>query len=265
MFQPLSLFVGLRYVRARRHTLFVSFITWVSLAGVALGVAALIVVLSVMNGLKGELRERLLALSAHARIVDARPAASAEVGGLGERLRRLPGVVGVAPYMDLQALAMHGSEMQPVTLRGIDPRREPEVTQLAPLLVSGRISALAPGGNRLILGEVLAEQLGATVGDAITLLVPIASESAAPEPRLRVFIVAGMFAAGIQDHDETLALAALADVQAFAPQAVGASGLRLRFSDAPTVPGIIAAVRAASGAGPGVRGLEPRQSPFIFA
>src|SRR5258706_206929 len=172
MFQPLSLFVGLRYVRARRHTLFVSFITWVSLAGVALGVAALIVVLSVMNGLKGELRERLLALSAHARIVDARPAASAELGGLGERLRRLPGVVGVAPYMDLQALAMHGSEMQPVTLRGIDPRREPEVTQLAPLLVSGRISALAPGSNRLILGEVLAEQLGVTVGDAITLLVP---------------------------------------------------------------------------------------------
>jgi len=265
MFQPLSLFIGLRYVRSRRHAFFVSFITWVSLAGVALGVAALIVVLSVMNGLKGELRERLLALSAHARIVDARPAASADLGELAARLRRLPGVVGVAPYMDLQALAIHGSDMLPVTLRGIDPRREPEVTQLAPLLVRGRITALAPGSNRLILGEVLAEQLGVTVGDAISLLVPMASESAAPEPKLRVFVVAGMFAAGIQDHDATLALAALADVQAFAPQAVGAIGLRLRFADALAVPDYMPAVRAASGAGRVVRDWTQDNASYFRA
>ncbi len=88
MFQPLSLFVGLRYVRARQHTFFVSFITWVSLAGVALGVAALIVVLSVMNGLKGELRDRLLTLTAHARIVDERPAQDADDSALGERVRQ---------------------------------------------------------------------------------------------------------------------------------------------------------------------------------
>jgi lipoprotein-releasing system permease protein len=265
MFQPLSLFVGLRYVRARRHALFVSFITWVSLAGVALGVAALIVVLSVMNGLKGELRERLLALSAHARIVDARPAASSDLGELGERLRRLPGVAGVAPYMDLQALAMHGSDMLPVTLRGIDPKREPDVTQLGPLLVSGSISALAPGSNRAILGEALAEQLGVTVGDALTLLVPIASESAAPEPKLRVFTVAGMFAAGIQDHDATLALADLADVQAFAPQAVGASGLRLRFADALEAPQYMPAVRAATGAGMVVRDWTQDNASYFRA
>src|SRR6476646_4947651 len=111
MFQPLSMFVGLRYVRARQHTFFVSFITWVSLGGVALGVAALIVVLSVLNGLKGELRDRLLTLTAHARIVDQRPAQDADDGALGERVAKLPGVVAVAPYMDLQALAMHGSDM----------------------------------------------------------------------------------------------------------------------------------------------------------
>src|SRR5258705_7452390 len=172
MFQPLSLFVGLRYVRARRHTLFVSFITWVSLAGVALGVAALIVVLSVMNGLKSELRERLLALSAHARIVDARPAASADLSILGERLRSLPGVVGVAPYMDLQALAMHGADMLPLTLRGMDPQREAAVTDVASLLVAGRLGDLRAGSGNLLLGEALAEQLGVTVGDQITLLVP---------------------------------------------------------------------------------------------
>jgi lipoprotein-releasing system permease protein len=265
MFQPLSLFVGLRYVRARRHAFFVSFITWVSLAGVALGVAALIVVLSVMNGLKSELRERLLALSAHARIVDARPAASADLSGLGARLRRLPGVVGVAPYMDLQALAIHGSDMLPVTLRGIDPRREAEVTQLASLLVRGSMAALEPGSGRLILGEALAEQLGVTVGDSVTLLVPIASESAAPEPKLRAFVVAGMFAAGIQDHDATLALAALADVQAFAPQAAGASGLRLRFADALAVPDYMPAVRAAAGAGVVVRDWTQDNASYFRA
>ena len=249
MFQPLSLFVGLRYVRARQHTFFVSFITWVSLGGVALGVAALIVVLSVMNGLKGELRERLLALSAHARIVDAQPAALADDTALAVRLRALPGVAGVAPYMDLQALAMHGSDMLTLTLRGIDPQHERAVTDVAPLLVAGSLRDLAGGGNRLIMGDALAEQLGVTVGDAVTLLVPIASADAPPEPRLRVYTVAGIFSAGIQDHDATLALAVLDDVRAFAPAAVGASGLRLRFSDALAAPAYMPAVRAAAGAG----------------
>jgi lipoprotein-releasing system permease protein len=249
MFQPLSLFVGLRYVRARQHTFFVSFITWVSLGGVALGVAALIVVLSVMNGLKGELRDRLLALSAHARVVDSGPAAFADDSLLAARLRALPGVAGVAPYMDLQALAMHGSDMLPLTLRGIDAQRESAVTDLPPLVVAGNIRDLVTGSNRLIMGQALAEQLGVTVGDAVTLLVPIASADAPPEPRLRVYTVAGLFSAGIEDHDATLAVAALDDVRAFAPAAVGASGLRLRFNDALAAPALMPSVRNAVGAG----------------
>ncbi len=253
MFQPLSLFVGLRYVRARQHTFFVSFITWVSLGGVALGVAALIVVLSVMNGLKNELRDRLLTLSAHARVVDPRPAAAADDAALAARLARLPGVVGVAPYMDLQALALHGGEMVPVTLRGIDPQREAAVTRIEPLLLSGKLAALAAGGNRVILGEALADQLGAAEGEAVTLLVPIASADAPPEPQMRVFTVAGLFSAGIQDHDTGLALANLADLRAFAPAAVGAAGLRLRFADALAAPDFMPAVRAAVGPGMLVR------------
>ncbi|HVN99820.1 MAG TPA: lipoprotein-releasing ABC transporter permease subunit [Steroidobacteraceae bacterium] len=265
MFQPLPLFIGLRYVRARQHTFFVSFITWVSLGGVALGVAALIVVLSVMNGLKGELRERLLALSAHARIVDARPAALADDSALAARVRALPGVAGVAPYMDLQALAMHGSEMLPLTLRGIDPQRESAVTDVAPLLVAGSLRDLAGGDNRLIMGDALAEQLGATVGDAVTLLVPIASAEAPPEPRLRVYTVAGIFSAGIQDHDATLALAALDDVRAFAPAAVGAGGLRVRFTDALAAPAFMPAVRAAAGAGYLVRDWTQDNASYFRA
>jgi lipoprotein-releasing system permease protein len=171
------------------------------LAGVALGVAALIVVLSVMNGLKGELRDRLLALSAHARVVDARAANQVDSAALEARLRRLPGVAGVAPYMDLQALAVHGSEMLPLTLRGIDPAREAEVTNLGPLLVAGELAALRPGSNNVILGAELAAQLGVASGDRLTLLVPIATANAPPEPRLRQFLVVGSFAAGVQDHD----------------------------------------------------------------
>src|SRR5579862_6439864 len=121
MFQPLPLFIGLRYVRARQHKFFVSLITWVSLVGVALGVAALIVILSVMNGFEAELRDRLLVLSAHARVVDAGVASADAEGALRARLQRLSGVIGVAPYMDLTALAVHVPDMVPVVLRGIDP------------------------------------------------------------------------------------------------------------------------------------------------
>ena len=175
MFQPLSLFIGLRYVRARQHKFFVSFITWVSLAGVALGVAALIVVLSVMNGFEGELRDRLLALSAHARVVAAGPADSVDGAALAQRLRALPGVIGVAPYMDLQALAVHQPDMLPLTLRGIDPLAERQVTDIQALVVRGQLAALTPGSQSLILGAALAEQLGVGAGDRLTILVPVAS------------------------------------------------------------------------------------------
>ena len=265
MFQPLSLFVALRYVRARQHKFFVSFITWVSLAGVALGVAALIVVLSVMNGFEGELRDRLLALSAHARVVAAGPADTVDGVALARRLRTLPGVTGVAPYMDLQALAVHEPDMLPLTLRGIDPAAETLVSDIQALVVRGQLAALTPGSQALIMGAALAEQLGVGAGDKVTVLVPVASADAPPEPRLRVFTVAGIFEAGIQDHDSTLALAALADVQAFAPQAVGASGLRLRFSDALQVPRYMPAVRAAAGAGTLVRDWTQDHASYFRA
>ena len=150
MFQPWPSFVGLRYVRARTHRFFVSFITWVSLAGVALGVAALIVVLSVMNGFEAELRDRLLALSAHARVVATGPASAAVDPALEARLRALPGVAGVAPYSELQALAVHQPEMLPVTLRGIDPAAESGVTDLEALMVH-QVDDVVPGAGEEVV------------------------------------------------------------------------------------------------------------------
>lgn len=245
MFQPLSVFIGLRYVRSRQHKFFVSLITWVSLAGVSLGVAALIVILSVMNGFEGELRDRLLSLSAQAHITATGVASSDAEQALRERLQRVPGVVGVAPYMELTALAVRLPEMLPVVLRGIDPRLEAAVADVRPLMVEGALDALRPGSNAVILGRDIADQLGVRVGDPVTLLVPMATANGTPEPRLREFTVGGVFEAGLEDHDNTLILAQLDDVRSFAPLAQGASGLRLRFTDALKVGQFMPAVRAA--------------------
>jgi lipoprotein-releasing system permease protein len=265
MFQPWPAFVGLRYVRARSHRYFVSFITWVALAGVALGVAALIVVLSVMNGFESELRERLLSLGAHARIVATGPAAGAVDAPLEARLRALPGVVGVEPYTELQALAVHRPDMLPLLLRGIDPGAQEALDRLAPMIVAGRLADLRAGSQAVVLGVALADQLGVSVGDKVTLLVPVASASAPPEPRLREFTVAAVFEAGIQDHDSALAFAALADVRAFAPQAEGASGWHLRFRDALATPSYIGAVRAAAPPGAQVHDWSEDNASYFRA
>jgi lipoprotein-releasing system permease protein len=265
MFRPLPVFVGLRYVRARTHKFFVSVITWVSLLGVALGVAALIVILSVMNGFQGELRDRLLSLSAQARVVADGIAEESALVALRQRLRPLPGVTGVAPFTELQALAVHQPETLPVTLRGIDPSVEGEVTQTAPLIVSGSLAALVPGSNAVLLGRDVADELGVTLGDRITLFVPISDAGDVPVPRLRDFTVGGIFEAGLSDHDSTLVLAHRADVLAFAPAVAGASGLRLRFLDALEVPRYMPAVRAAVGPGYLVRDWTEDNASYFRA
>jgi lipoprotein-releasing system permease protein len=249
MFQPLPVFIGLRYVRSRQHKFFVSLITWVSLAGVSLGVAALIVILSVMNGFEGELRDRLLALGAQAHVVNEGVAAADGEHALQLRLQTLPGVTGVSPYMELTALAVHWPEMLPVQLRGIDPALEQRVADVRPLLVEGQLAALQPGSNAVVVGRDIADQLGLRVGDAITLLVPTAAVSGLPEPRLRQFTVGGIYQAGLEELDNSLILAQIAVVRAFAPNALGASGLRLRFTDALQAPQLMPAVRALLPAG----------------
>jgi lipoprotein-releasing system permease protein len=249
MFQPLPLFIGLRYVRARQHRFFVSFITWVSLLGLALGVAALIVILSVMNGFETELRTRLLSLDAHARVSLPGPAATAGDPALESRQRALPGVVGVAPCIEFSALAVHEPDMLALTLRGIDPEAEERVAPVRALLVAGDAAALVPGSAALIIGSAVAEQLGVGVGDHLRLLVPVVAADSRVEPVLREFTVGGIFEAGLSDHDGTLALANFADVRALAPAAEGAVQLRLRFQDALQAPAAMVAVRAATGPG----------------
>ena len=244
MFHPLSLFVGLRYVRARSHKFFVSFITWVSLLGVCVGVAALIVILSVMNGLGDELRDRLLSLSAHARVVAKEGVGEPDWAAIRSRIAAVPGVKGVAPYAELQVLALRTPEMLPVALRGIDPAVETGVTDVARSVTQGSLADLTPGSDKVIAGEIITQRLGLAIGDPVTLLIPTIAANGAPAPKLREFIVAGVFEAGLQDHDATLLFTSLDDARALAPSGAG-EGLRIRFDDVLATPeraGEVAAV-----------------------
>jgi lipoprotein-releasing system permease protein len=234
MFHPLSLYIGLRYVRARSHKFFVSFITWASLVGVGVGVAALIVILSVMNGFENELRDRLLSLGAHARVtaVESGPApTAAEWEQVEKTIRSTPGVAGVAPYAEIQALALRTPDMLPVVLRGIDPKVEPQVTQIVQSIKLGKLSDLTPGSERVIVGAFIADRLGLSRGDDMTLLIPTVTPDGAPAPKLRQLKVAGVFEAGMQELDGVFVFADIDDVRAIAPMQQNGVGLRIRFND----------------------------------
>jgi lipoprotein-releasing system permease protein len=231
MFQPVPVFVGLRYSLAREHSFFVSFITWVSLAGVALGVAALITVLSVMNGLESELRTRLLSLTAHATL----NAAGAPIGDWQTRIRQLqgsPGLTAAAPFLDTDAMLSRQPSMSGAIVRGIDPGLEAQVSSIGDAMREGRLSDLAPNSNRIILGRMLAYQLQVGMGDQVTVMIPgnAGGASDAIVPRLRDFYVAGIFEVGLQEHDSVLALVNLQDAEAFRG-IDGPTGIRLKFYD----------------------------------
>ena len=217
MFQPVPVFVGLRYSLAREHSFFVSFITWVSLLGVALGVAILIVVLSVMNGLGSELRDRLLSVSAHASL-NAGGAAIPDWRLRIQQLNGAPGLTGAAPYLDTDAMLSRQPAMSGAIVRGIDPGFETQVSTIADSMREGKLSDLTPGRNRIILGRMLAYQLEVGVGDAITVMTPgtggAENVEGAIVPILREFYVSGIFEVGLQEHDSALALVNLEDAEA---------------------------------------------------
>ena len=232
MFQPLPVFVGLRYSLAREHSFFVSFITWVSLLGVAVGVAVLITVLSIMNGFETELRTRLLSLSAHATL----SAGGSPISDWRQTLQQLkgsPGLEGAAPILDTDAMLKGQSSMSGAVLRGIDPELETTVSSFGDALREGRLSDLEAGANRVILGRALAFQLQVVVGDTITVMISAGNKGGDPDafvPRLQEFQVAGIFEIGLQEHDGVLALINLSDAEALRGLG-GPTGIRLRFDD----------------------------------
>jgi lipoprotein-releasing system permease protein len=237
MFYPLEWFIGLRYLRPLRRRGIVSFMTAASLVGIALGVAALIVILSVMNGLEAETRTRLLRMSAHATVsmpggiterasVDARDAWREAAA----RLSATPGVVGATPYVLLEGMLAAGVNLRPAIVRGILPEEEASTFDIERFLQHGALEALEPGMHRIILGRVLALNLGLSLGDSVRLLVPTVTNGEI-EPRLATFVVAGIFEAGIQEHDGNLALVHLSDASQLKGLRGAAEGLAARLDD----------------------------------
>lgn len=236
MFHPLPLYIGLRYVRSRKG-FFVSFISWVSMLGICVGVMALITIISVMNGLEGELRGRLLSLASHATL-SGKAEQLRDWPLLAERIRKEQGVIGVAPYIDLQGMLGRGDDMRAAMVRGVDPAIEPQVSEISKHMQAGSFSDLIPGEQHIILGAGLAYALDARLGDEITVLVPetVGAEGGVisgidVRPRIQTFIVSGVFEVGAQEHDNVLALIHLQDASGLAGTHGLPTGLRLKFSD----------------------------------
>ncbi|NBU58910.1 MAG: lipoprotein-releasing ABC transporter permease subunit [Betaproteobacteria bacterium] len=228
---PIELFIAYRYTRSRGRSGFVSFISGVSMLGIALGVAALIIVLSVMNGFQKEVRDRMLGVLAHIEVVgpDNRLADWQAV----ERLaRQQPEVRASAPFVVGQALLSHASAVQGAAVRGVLPEAESAVSGIGANMRSGSLQTLSSDGFKVVLGQELARALGVGVGDKVTLIIPQGQVTAAGMiPRLKQFTVSGVFAMGHAEFDTGLALIHLHDAQRLYRLGDQVSGVRLKLDD----------------------------------
>lgn len=229
MFYPLEVFIGLRYTRAKRRNHFISFISLTSMLGIALGITALITVLSVMNGFEKELRERILGMTAHATIIRVGEQLRdwEEVLGIAEQH---PQVLGGAPYIRAEAMLTSGSLVSGAIIQGILPEEEGKVSEIADHMISGDLTDLRAGDFGIVLGRELANALGLRVGDKVTVITPQATVTPAGiMPRLKRFDVIGIFEVGMYEYDRGLAFIHLADGSLLFKMEGGVTGVRLKL------------------------------------
>jgi lipoprotein-releasing system permease protein len=231
---PFELQVGWRYTRAGRagrRNGFISFISGVSMLGIALGVAALIIVLSVMNGFQKEVTDRMLSVIAHVELYESQGQAFEDWSAVADKARRTPQVTGAAPFIATQALIARGDEMRGAIVRGISPNEEATVTDLAARLKDTVLARLTSGGWGIVLGVELARTLGVRIGDKITIAAPGGQFTPAGLiPRFKQFEVVGTFDAGHYEYDSGLALIHLDDAAKLF-RLEGASGVQLRLKN----------------------------------
>ncbi len=226
--------IGWRYTRAGRagrRNGFISFISFVSMLGIALGVAALIIVLSVMNGFQKEVTDRMLSVVAHIELIDAQGNALADWRATADQARKNTAVVAAAPFIAMQSLIARGDEMRGAVVRGILPADEANITPLAAQLKDGVLAQLQPGAWNIVLGVELARTLRVRTGDTVTLVAPGGQVTpAGTVPRLKSFNVVGTFEAGHFEYDSGLALIHLDDA-ARLYRLDGATGVQLKLAD----------------------------------
>jgi len=221
----------MRYTRAKRRNHFISFISLTSTIGIALGVTALITVISVMNGFERELRERILGVASHATISGFNHALD-DWESLADIAGDHPEVVGTAPFVESQGMLTHAGQVRGVLIRGVSPPHEPAVSEIDQYLVEGELESLAPGRFNVLIGRDLARRLGAEVGTRVTLVAPQARITPAGVlPRMRRFTVSGLFEAGHGQFDSSLAVVHIEDAQRVFRLERGVSGLRVKLAD----------------------------------
>jgi lipoprotein-releasing system permease protein len=242
MRKPLTLFVGLRYLRSSKGSGFASFVSAASVVGVALGVATLIVVLSVMNGFENELRERLLGLTSHASIVDKQgpEAGMTEWPPLVRSMLKHEQISGAAPFIELEVMMSGPAGLSGAIVTGVEPDLENTVSRIGDSMLLGSLFDLRSGSSQIILGRVLAQRLGVTVGDRVTVLVPQISVSGQGiDSRLVGFVVTGLFELGVSDHDSVRAFIHLADAADISNLGDRVSGVRIETNDIFSAPVIV--------------------------
>jgi lipoprotein-releasing system permease protein len=230
MFRPLELFIGLRYVRAKRRNQFISFISGVSIVCITISVMALITVMSVMNGFDFQLRSRILGAVADATVASVEPAGMSGWQRALATAHANPHVRGAAPYVDVQAF-LQGRGSSGVMMRGIDTKLEPQVSNFNLHMTSGSYDSLAPGSWNILLGNELAMQLGVAVGDKVVAYVPqLRATPFGSVPTLRSFHVTGIYSLGMHDYDANLALIDMQSAEKLSSLA-GPTGIRLKLDN----------------------------------
>ena len=228
---PYELLIGLRYTRAKRRNHFISFISMISMLGIALGVAALIVVLSVMNGFQTELRGRILAVVSHVQISGA-SGEMADWPRVAEQSVKQPGVISAAPYVQAQGMLSFGQSVRGAMVRGIVPDLEDKVADFRSHMKEGKLDSLEPDSFNIVLGSELARALGVFVGDKVTVIAPQGVVTpAGVMPRLKTFTVTGLFEVGMFEYDSGLALIRMEDAQKLYRMDDRVSGVRLKLDD----------------------------------
>jgi lipoprotein-releasing system permease protein len=241
--------VGTRYLRSGNRRGFLSFITVISVVGLALGVAVLLVVMSVMNGFENELRARILTVTSHATLMGLEGPLP-NWRQVQQRAAAMPGVTGTAPYIEARAMLAAGTRLAGTQLRGVDPEQEQGIVGVGRSVVRGSLASLRAGGYGVVLGDALAQELGAGVGGTVVVIVPEGTVTPAGlVPRMRRFTVTGIFHSGMYEYDRGLALLHVADAAKLYRLGDAVTGIRLALADPLQAPAMVRQLAVDMGGG----------------